>query len=189
VPVTERVRAEFGCFITATDTLGPLPRVAIYWHLSRFPTRAAAEAVKGQYGTVVESLGSIWLFTIREAGWRPTGGEHVVEVGPLPVAAGTAYTAEYMEATFRPGMKSSVHRHSGPEAWYTLSGETCLETPEGITVGRAGGQHVIIPNGPPMELTATGTEVRRALVLILHDSMQPATTLVSDWHPKGLCTR
>ena len=30
-------------------------------------------------------------------------------------------------------------------------------------------------------------EQRQALVLILHDSSKPATTLVSDWTPKGLC--
>lgn len=36
-----------------------------------------------------------------------------------------------MKATFKPGMKSRIHRHSGLEAWYTISGETCLETPEG----------------------------------------------------------
>ena len=29
----------------------------------------------------------------------------------------------------------------------------------------------------------------RAVVLILHDSSQPATTMVSDWIPKGLCGR
>jgi len=28
---------------------------------------------------------------------------------------------------------------------------------------------------------------RRALVLILHDSTQPATIPASDWTPKGLC--
>jgi quercetin dioxygenase-like cupin family protein len=81
-----------------------------------------------------------------------------------------------MEAIFTPGMTAPAHRHSGPEAWHTLAGETCLETPEGKMVGRAGGSHVIVPGGPPMHLTATGTETRRALVLILrfnaaaHDS-------------------
>ena len=38
-----------------------------------------------------------------------------------------------------------------------------------------------------MELTATGTDVRRALVLIMHDSAQPATSPAPDWRPKGLC--
>jgi hypothetical protein len=32
-----------------------------------------------------------------------------------------------------------------------------------------------------MHLTATGNEQRRALVLILHDSSKPSTTLVHDW--------
>jgi quercetin dioxygenase-like cupin family protein len=85
-------------------------------------------------------------------------------------------------------MKSIVHRHGGPEVWYTATGETCLETPQGKLVGRPG-QHVIVPDGPPMELTATGTELRRAVVLILYDVTQPASTLVQDWKPKGLCGR
>jgi hypothetical protein len=38
-----------------------------------------------------------------------------------------------------------------------------------------------------MHLTATGQELRRSLVLILHRSSQPATTLVDNWKPKGLC--
>jgi len=46
---------------------------------------------------------------------------------------------------------------------------------------------VIVPGGPPMHLTATGTEQRRALVLILHESSQPATTPAHHWVPKGLC--
>jgi hypothetical protein len=75
----------------------------------------------------------------------------------------------------------------GPEAWDTVTGETCLETPDGSQVGRAGGKFVIVPGGPPMHLIATGKEQRQALALILHDSTKPATTLVSDWTPKGLC--
>lgn len=41
------------------------------------------------------------------------------------------------------------------EAWYALSGETCLETPAGTQVGRVQGPPVIVPGGLPMELTAT----------------------------------
>ena len=94
-----------------------------------------------------------------------------------------------MEAIFAPGMTAPSHRHSGPEAWYTLSGETCLETPEGKMIGCAGGARVVVPGGPPMHLTATGTETRRALVLILHDSTQAPTTPAPDWTPKGLCRK
>jgi quercetin dioxygenase-like cupin family protein len=92
-----------------------------------------------------------------------------------------------MEAVFTPGMTAPAHTHSGPEAWYTVAGETCLETPDGKQIGRVGGPPVIVPGGPPMHLTATGTEVRRALVLILHDASKPSTTLHHDWKPKGLC--
>jgi len=185
-PISERT-AEVGCWIMSDDGLGQLPRAPMFWHLDSYPTRAQAEAAKGQRGTVVESLGKVWLFTIDVAGWRSPNGERVAEIGPLPVRAEAEYSAQYMEAIFTPGMTAPAHRHSGSEAWYTLTGETCLETPDGAMVGRAGGSHVIVPGGPPMHLTATGNETRRALVLILHDSSQPATTPASDWTPKGLC--
>ena len=185
-PVSERT-GELGCWITAKATLGELPQAPIFWHLDTYATRAEAETAKGPRGTVVESLGKVWLLTIDVAGWRPSGGARVAEIGPLPVNPDAKYSAQYMEAIFSPGMTAPAHRHSGPEAWYTLTGETCLETPEGKMIGRAGGAHVIVPGGPPMHLTATGTETRRALVLILYDSTQPPTTPAHDWTPKGLC--
>jgi len=185
-PVSQRTD-EAGCWIVANAAIGRLPQQPVYWHLDTYPTRAEAEAAKGPRGTVVESLGKIWLFTIDAAGWHPSGGARVAEIGPLPVSAGANYSVQYMEAVFIPGMTAPAHRHSGPEAWYTMTGETCLETPEGKMVGRAGGPPVIVAGGPPMHLTATGTETRRALVLILHDSTQPPTTPARDWTPKGLC--
>ena len=185
-PVSQRT-GELGCWITANAVLGQLPQQAIFWHLDTYPSSKEAEAAKGPRGTVVESLGRVWLLTIDVAGWRPSGGARIAEIGPLPVSADAGYAAQYMEAIFTPGMTAPAHRHSGPEAWYTLAGETCLETPQGKMIGRAGGSHVIVPGGPPMHLTATGTEIRRALVLILNDSAQPPTTPAPDWVPKGLC--
>jgi quercetin dioxygenase-like cupin family protein len=185
-PVSERT-GEVGCWIIAHEPIGQLNQSQIFWHLDVYPTRAAAEEAKGPQGTVVESLGKVWLLTIADAGWRPHGGERIAEIGPLSITAGEKYAAQYMEAIFIPGMTAPAHIHSGPEAWYTLTGETCLETPEGKQVGRAGGQYVIVPGGPPMHLTATGTETRRAIVLILHASSKPATALIHDWTPKGLC--
>jgi quercetin dioxygenase-like cupin family protein len=184
-PVSERT-TDLGCWIMAREPVGQLTSEP-FWHLDVYPTRAAAETAKGSRGTVVESLGKIWLLTIEKAGWRPARGEHVAEIGPRPIVLGEQYTAQYMEAIFNPGMTSSIHTHAGPEAWYTVAGETCLETPEGKLVGRAGGEAVIVPGGPPMFLTATGAEQRRALVLILHQSSKPPTTVVHNWTPKGLC--
>jgi quercetin dioxygenase-like cupin family protein len=184
--VSERT-GELGCWIIAHDPLGTFAETETYWHLDTFSSRAEAEASKGSRGTVVESMGKVWLFTIAARDWRPNNGERVTEVGPLPIVPRGNYSAQYMEAIFKPGMTSATHDHSGPEAWYTLEGETCLETPQGKQVGRADGRHVIVADGP-MHLTATGTGLRRALVLILHDSSKPSSALVQHWHPKGLCT-
>lgn len=52
-------------------------------------------------------------------------------IGPLAIVAGEKYSAQYMEAIFTPGMTAPAHTHSGPEAWYTQAGETCLETSDG----------------------------------------------------------
>ena len=189
-PVAQRT-AELGCWIIADQAIGMLPRKPLSWYLDTFPTRANAEAAARSSSTVVESLGKVWLLTVAESGWRPAGkvaSTRVAEIGPLPVTPGARYATQYLEAVFRPGMKSIVHRHGGAEAWYTLSGETCLETPTGKLVGRPG-QPVIVPGGGPMELTATGTEVRRAIVLILYDVKGPASTPDSLWKPRGLCAR
>jgi quercetin dioxygenase-like cupin family protein len=186
-PLSERA-TEVGCWILVDHGLGKIEQAGVFWHLDAYPTRQDAERAKGPTGTVVEALGRVWLLTIEKAGWRPAlPGERVAEIGPLPVTAGEQYSALFMEAISNPGMTSAIHTHSGPEAWYTLAGETCLETPDAKLVGPAGGTPVIVPGGQPMLLTATGTDQRRALTLILHESSKPPTTVIHDWKPKGLC--
>jgi hypothetical protein len=186
-PVSERT-TELGCWILADQPVGRIDQTQVFWHLDVYPTHSEAEKAKGPRGTVVESLGRVWLLTIEKQGWRPAlKGERVAEIGPVPVIAGEKYSATYMEAIHTPGMTSTIHNHSGPEAWYTETGEACLETPDGKFVGRPGGPAVIVRGGPPMLLTTTGTEKRRGLTLILHQSSRPPTTVIHDWKPKGLC--
>jgi len=186
-PVNQRT-SEVGCYLTATEVLGVLPEGALFWHLYVYPTRAAAETAKGPGGTVVESFEKVWLYTIAESDWRASGGERIASIGPLPISAGKQYTARYMEAVFTPGMRARIHRHSGPEAWYLVSGVQCLETPEGITVARKG-EGAVVPEGPPMALSSVGTEMRRSVLLVLHDTSQPWITMENDWKPKGLCPK
>jgi quercetin dioxygenase-like cupin family protein len=155
--------------------------------LDAYPTVAAATAAKGLHSTVVESLGKIWLLTVADQFWRPSVGERIATVGPLQIKPETNYTAVYMEAVFAPGTSAAIHSHSGPEAFYTLTGETCLETPDGMLAEQADGRGLVVPEGPAMLLTATGHARRRSIALILHDSSQPATTMVHDWTPKRLC--
>jgi len=186
MPVSQRT-AEVGCYLTATEVLGALQGPQS-WHLYNYPTRAAAETAKGPHGTVVESFGKVWLYTIADANWRPAGGDRIAVIGPLPLAAGTDYTARYMEAVFTAGMNTPVHLHSGAEAWYLLSGAQCLETPDGITVLHAG-ESGLVPQGPSMRLSSVGAEMRRSVLLVLHDTSQPWITYESDWKPKGLCPK
>ena len=73
--------------------------------------------------------------------------------------------------------------HPGPEAWYTMAGEMCVETPAGKMVGRTGDTN-IIPADTPVTILATGTEQRRSVWLVLHESAHPWTAPVSSWTPK-----
>jgi quercetin dioxygenase-like cupin family protein len=187
VPVSQRT-SETGCYLVATTPLGTLPSAPMYWHLYRYPSRAGAEAAKGMNGTVVDSLGHIWVYTIAGKNWRPTAGERVAVLGPLQVSPDKQYTARYMEAVFAPGMLTSVHRHSGAEAWYVLAGAQCLETPDRIIVARAG-EGAVVPEGPPMALSGIGGDIRRSVLLVIHDSSEPWMTVTRDWAPQGRCPK
>jgi quercetin dioxygenase-like cupin family protein len=184
-PVADRT-SEVGCWIMASVAIGAATSDRLFWHLDEFPSKGAADAAKTGKSVVLEALGKTWLFTIAEADWQPAAGTRTATVGPLVVKRGEQYTAQYMEAVWKPGTTSRVHRHPGPEAWYTTAGGICLETPAGKTVGRAG-ESTIVPEGPPMQLTAIGPEDRRSIVLILHASSQPDTNSADDWTPSGLC--
>jgi quercetin dioxygenase-like cupin family protein len=94
-----------------------------------------------------------------------------------------------MEGVFQPGMQTVVHRHAGAEAWYTLEGAMCVETPAGKLEQRAGEPGLVIAGGIPMMLSGSGSGPRRSLVLILQDATQPRSTPAMDWTPRGLCAR
>jgi hypothetical protein len=186
VSVSQRANSEAGCWIVADQSVGRPGKSPWYWHVDTFDSQAAAERAKGPTSTVVQAFDRTWLLTIDAEDWRAQGGEHAASIGPLPVTPGREHMAQYLEAVMSPGTKSVVHRHSGPEAWYTLAGETCLETPTGSLVGRPGGPYAVVPGSIPMELTATGRTKRQALALILHDASQEASSF-AFWAPKGLC--
>jgi len=186
LPVSQRTGSP-GCWIIAQESLGPLPETPLFWHMSTYPNRQAAEAAKRPGATLIEALDQTWLFTIDAAGMWTPGGKHVAEIGPLPVKSGTKYTAQYMEAIFPPGAETRPHTHPGPEAWYHAAGGVCLETPDGKAFGQAGDKGFIVPGDRPMRLTVTGKEERRSIVLILHETGKPATSLDTNWVPKGLC--
>jgi quercetin dioxygenase-like cupin family protein len=187
MPVNQRVASEIGCFVIAREAFGQLPRGPLYWHLDTYPTRAAAEAVKKPHGSVVEAEGKVWLFTVGEAGWRPAGGTHVAEIGPIPsLDAAAKYVGIYLDVVFAPGVVSVAHRHAGPEMRYMLDGQQCEETPDGIQPMRPGDTKIMAA-GVPMTATGIGKTISSTLVLILYDETKPFFTPSHEWTPTGAC--
>jgi hypothetical protein len=193
LPISERAGRDVGCWLIVAEPLGQLPRPEVFWYLDTYPTRAAAEAARGPRATVLEALGKVWLFTIEEAGWRPSGGVRVAEVGPIFVKAGERYTAQYAEGISNPGDVTPKHRHPGPEAWYTTAGGFCAEASDGKTYVGTAGQGIVIQADDTgwsmMTLVATGPEIRRSIFLVLHQSAHNWTAPAAEWTPKGLCKR
>ncbi len=188
-PVSQRP-GDTGCYLTVEAALGTLDGRPVFWHLYTYPTATAAEAARGPRGTVAHSFAKHWVYTIEAQGWRPTAGERIAVIGPLAVAGDKPYTARYMEAVFPPGYQTTAggHRHSGPEAWYVLTGAQCLETPTGPIVARAG-EGTMVPEGPPMSISGIGAETRRSVLLVLHPTAEPWVSAAPDWTPTGLCPK
>jgi hypothetical protein len=175
----------YGCTILAQRTVQKLPKGPLFLYLVAFPSRTAAEAAAGPTSVVAEAEGRNWVFTLARDDGGPWRGELVAQVGPLELPGMNAYTIEVASAVLPPGARSRVHTHAGPEAWYMLAGEQCLETPSGAR--RAGpGQGMTQAGYTPMQLVVTGKVVRHALVVVVHDSEQGFGS-PSDWKPKGLC--
>jgi hypothetical protein len=186
VPAGEK-RPEFGCFNVGVSTGLHFEQPSVYWHLRTFPSREAADAVRSSTGIVVEEDGRVWLSEFGPRNAAPRGGRAIAVVGPLHLPAAKGYTAVLSYAVMRPGDNSRVHTHAGPEGWYVLAGEQCLETPSGAHRARARGTSTVRSN-VPMELNVTGKALRRAFALVIHDANQPRGT-PSNWKPAGACSR
>lgn len=180
-------RPEFGCFNVGTVTGLHFRERTVYWHLSTFESRKAADAAKSPSGLVVEEDGRVWLSEFGAKNSANGGGTAVATIGPMQLPRSQSYTATLSYAVMRPADSSRVHTHPGPEAWYVLAGEQCLETPAGATRARAG-ESMTVPPDVPMELNVTGTALRRAFALVIHDATQPRG-IPSTWTPSGACTR
>ena len=184
VPRGEK-RPEFGCFNIGTVKDLRFRQAAVYWHLYAFENRKGAEEAKSPTGLVVEEEGRVWLSEFGARDLAARGGKTVAVVGPLQLSEAVSHSAVLSYAVMRPGDNSRVHTHPGPEGWYVLAGEQCLETPAGASRGGAGETMTVVPN-VPMELSVTGTKLRRAFALVIHDGTKGRGT-PSDWKPSGKC--
>ena len=167
-----------------------LPKGVLFLRLENFSTTKAAQDAATSASAVVEWAGKIWLFTLGPMSVRSSGGTLVAEIGPVPdVPAAASYVLDVNEADFGPEMKAQVaqqvHTHPGPEIFYLLTGEQCLETPNGTTRARAG-EGMVAPAHTPMQLNIMGSSKRDAFFVVVHDATKPRVT-PSDWQPKGTC--
>jgi len=83
------------------------------------------------------------------------------------------------EADFGPANREAVaraiHTHPGPEVFYLLTGQQCLETPTGATKARAG-EGMTAPANTPMQLNIVGQSSAMfssssSMMLLNHESM------------------
>ena len=182
---------KFGCLLLAKKEIARFPEGALLWHLSKFPTRRAAEAAKGQTGIVVEAEGQVWVFSFGPKRAKLKNGKPVASVGPLQLTSdklppARSYDIVAYLAVMPAGTYTRVHTHPGPEAWYILAGEQCLETPAGVMKGRAG-EGMSAPPTTPMRLSNNGSSTRRALFIVIHDASQPWSIPTEEWKPTGRC--
>ncbi|GAC1516108.1 MAG: hypothetical protein NVS1B4_09430 [Gemmatimonadaceae bacterium] len=174
-----------GCTLLGERTVAHLGTGSMFWHLNAYRTRAAAEAAGGPEAVVASVAGRHWLFAIAGKNSGPRGGERVARVGPLPAPRHRPFILTAAMAVLPPGSRSHVHAHAGPEAWYMIAGSQCLETPSGVR--RVGPRGTMIQAGyTPMQLNVTGTEMRRSMLVVVHDS---GTTfaLPTDWKASDRC--
>jgi len=186
VPAGE-TRPDYGCFNVATITGLHFSQTSVFWHLRTFETRKEADAAKSATGLVVEEDGRVWLSEFGPRDSAPRGGKAIAVVGPMQLPPAKSYSAVLSYAVMRPGDNSRVHTHPGPEGWYVIAGEQCLETPAGASRARAG-DVMTVPANVPMELNATGTVLRLAFALVIHDSTGDRG-IPSEWKPPGACSR
>ena len=178
-------RPQFGCFNVAVARSVRFSQPSVYWHLRTFRDRADAEAARSSLGLVVEEDGRIWLSEFGPPTASDGPGEPVAIVGPLELPRADTFNVVLSFAIMRPGDRSMIHTHPGPEGWYILAGEQCVQTPSGSKYAVAGGTMITAPD-IPIELRVTGTSTRRALLVVIHDASRPRT-IPSNWKPPADC--
>jgi quercetin dioxygenase-like cupin family protein len=185
VVAADTIRPEFGCFRIGVLKNLKFNRSTVYWHLYSFPSRTAADAARSSSGIVVEEDGRVWLSEFGARNIRVRGGSRAAVIGPLKLVPANSYDAEIAYSVMNSSHHSRVHTHSGPEAWYVLTGVQCLETPD-VTRRAGPGATMTAAANRPMELRVAESDVARSLTLVIHGSTQEFGA-ASDWKPTVAC--
>jgi quercetin dioxygenase-like cupin family protein len=179
VPDSPERRGEIGCSIIQSKALPENLREPVFWHVDRFDSPERARAAVGPASVAFDAAGAWWLMTIERETTDHHDGQHVTQVGPLPLPRADRYAMVVQSALFLPGMYSLPHHHSGVEAVLVLDGEACFETPTRAATLRKG-ETLAVPGDTPMRAVVTGTTRRHVLAVIIHDAAQPATMRMEE---------
>ena len=172
-------RGEEGCTILAARPLAGSLSKPVHWHIDRFDSLEAAKKAAGPDGVAAEAHGAFWLMTVEAETDDHHGGRHVATIGPLAAATADRYMMRVASSLLKPGSITAAHSHPGPEVFYVVEGEQCVETPDfGRRLGA--GQSYVLPAGVTHRGRATGSGARRALALNLHDSAHPTSQVLAD---------
>lgn len=173
-----------GCFMAAEITLDAPPK-NIYWIAYAFPSAAAAAAAvrAHRWSATTQSHGLFWGHVLASEKVRFADGRHMATVGPMTLPPGTV-RARFIESSFPPGMRTSVHSHPGPEGFYVLDGEQCMEMPTGkLRLGR--GRTLIVPaNRIHFQSAPNG---RRNVAVVFYPPDQPWMKMEAGWSPTTYC--
>lgn len=150
-----------------------LPAGALYWRIETFSSLADAQTAAGPTGLAAEVDGKFWLFTLAPSGGSSPGGTRVAEIGPVPSISATEYLLRINSASGPPGAKTPIHMHPGSESFYVLSGELSQKTPKGTRHVDAGQSMPGNPPSTPMEVSSSGTNELKALVMFVADATKP----------------
>jgi quercetin dioxygenase-like cupin family protein len=162
-----------------------LPKT-VYWHIDRFDSLDEAKAKAGPNGVAAAAHGSFWLMTVEARSNDHHGGRHVEWIGPLILPAAESYTMNVRSSLLADGALTPVHTHSGPEVFYIVLGEQCLET-EKLGHRLPAGKFLILPTDQIHRGRVQKSGMRGALTLVLHDSRRPASSDLSSPPPLIPC--
>lgn len=167
-------RGEEGCTILTNRPLAGTLAKTVYWHIDRFDSLETAMKVAGPNSVATEAHGSFWLLTVEMTAEDCRVGEHVARIGPLILPPVDRYFMRVLSSHLKPGSTTPIHTHSGPEVFYLVDGEQCLEMSDASQ--RLGvGQSFIVPGSTVHRGRVVGSKARKALALILYDAAYPAS--------------
>jgi len=172
-------RGEEGCTILENRPLSRSITNELFWHLDRFNSEETAMKAAGPNGVAAEAHGSFWLMTVENKTEDHHGGSHVALLGPLNLPAEVRRYMRVNSSLLYPGSVTPIHTHSGPEVFYIVDGEQCVETPERgyhLSVG----QSFIVSAYGVHRGRVIGSKPRRALSLVLYDSAHASSHDLED---------